>query len=256
MLFDDDSLGNNPTLVPLLVVQEASRGWFEDDASFDARVKAIRATFTAKLHQKPKAKKAPGSYAAAVTSNITAAGRIDKWAIPGQHQGSKNNAWGAAAGSKKAKAKNSDVFSLMMAKSEEEEEEEDKVENEDSDWELEPISSSSSKQAPKPGQQHAKTDIPQNNNDTTNTAKSKKKSKKSKGGKKKQKDEADMSEDEILETALAANAAARKAKEDKQEVLHPAIAFIQNYLIPFVLGFIAFLVSLFFGKPKQKQKKR
>jgi len=69
-------------------MQEASRGWFEDVDAFEARLKAIRLNFTAKLNQKSKAsgnssKKTPTSYASATAGN---SGNATKWVTPGQAQ--------------------------------------------------------------------------------------------------------------------------------------------------------------------------
>ncbi|CAB9500640.1 expressed unknown protein [Seminavis robusta] len=242
-------------------LEDASRGWFEDDAAFDARVKAIRAHFMAKLNQKPKAKKAPGSYAAAVgaSSSNTGGVRQDKWVVPGQKNAGGS---GGTPNKKKGKNKGTGVFAAMMAK-EAGKSDDDSDQDEESDWEeQQPQPATVPKPTSAPEKQADTKDDNNNSNPQSNTAgggggkKKKKNKKKSKGGNKKKRDEADMSDDELLESTAAANAAAQKANEEEQEVSHPAIAFIKNYLIPFILGFMAFIVSLFFGKPKQKQKKR
>ena len=189
---------------------------------------------------------------------MTATARNDKWVVPGQ-QDSKKTAWGA--GKKKTKSKGSDVFSMMMAKNDgdsdnddEDEEGENERDNEDSDRGQKLTFSSTPNEGAK-AKENTISEHPQNSGDATHKQKNKKKNKKSRGGKKKQKDEADMSDDELLEMAAAANAARQKREMEQKEVSHPAVAFIKDYLIPFVLGFIAFLVSLLIGKPKQKQKK-
>ena len=260
-------------------IKHASRGWFEDDDAFEARLKAIRETFTAKLKTKPKP---PASYAAAVTSATSASAAIrkgapipspaksarsglsmanvpvgsaapvsgSKWVTPGQD--TKKNAWGVADKKKKKKNKGSGVFAAMMANDDSESDFEDGGEYDSEDDQDNTLAARNLAGAGE--DDDSPTDM--NENDSSSPAKKKKgKKKKSKGGGKK-KNEANMTEDELLNASVAANRAAEKAKEEAQEVSHPAIAFLKNYLIPFVLGFIAFIFSLFFGKPKQKQKKR
>jgi len=248
--------------------EEASRGWFENDDAFDARVRAIRAYFTAKL--KPKGKKATGSYAAALGGGAAPSLARKGPAPVGNNFStpSAKNAWGnsGAGKKKKTKTKGSGVFAAMMANDDSDSDDQperdtfyekvdtnvhrkqpaaatppkrhDASSDEDDDDDITPTSSD---------QQNA-TSTPSN---TPSKKKGKKKKKKSKG---KKKDEANMSEDELLNSAAAANKAAKDAEEEGQEVSHPAIVFLKNYLIPFILGFIAFIVSLFFGKPKQKKR--
>ena len=249
-------------------MQHASRGWFEDDDFFEARVKSIRETFTAKLKTKPQ--RSPGSYAAAVTSATTASSAIRRgapipssskgvrgspsisvvgtssatsntptkssnWVTPGQDN--RKNAWGTADKKKKKKNKGSGVFAAMMANDDSDSDVDDDNDVEhDSDDEQEATATTPTK--------GAATTADDSSPAADNSSKKKKgKKKKSKGGGKKKKDEANMTEDELLNASVAANKALEKEKEESEEVSHPAIAFLKNYLIPFILGFITFIFS-------------
>jgi lipopolysaccharide export LptBFGC system permease protein LptF len=246
-------------------------------------VKAIRATYTTKLKTKPP--KFSGSYAAAVASATTAGTGIrkgaplpssaakgprtttfplssstgssptaaaatsptNKWVTPGQDN--KKNAWNNSATKKKKKNKGTGVFAAMMANDDSDSDvEAENDDGNDSDEEHDDTTTPTNKDATA-----STSDNPDENEAGASGKKKKGKKKKSKGGKKK--NEADMTEDELLNATAAANRALEKQKEEVQEKLHPAVDFVKNYLIPFILWFIAFIVSLFFGKPKKKQKK-
>ena len=173
--------------------------------------------------------------------------KSSNWVTPGQDN--RKNAWGTADKKKKKKNKGSGVFAAMMAN-------DDSDSDVDADDHVEPNDSDDEQAAATTPTKGAAATADDSSPAADNNSKKKKsKKKKSKGGGKKKKDEANMTEDELLNASVAANKALEKEKEEGEEVSHPAIAFLKNYLIPFILGFITFLFSLFFGKPKKQKKK-
>ena len=80
--------------------QVASRGWFEEDQAFEARVELSKAAWMAKMKQQTKKKK-PASSAAAGSA----------WSTPA----SRNKTTAGSKSSSKSKAKGSgSVFAAMM----------------------------------------------------------------------------------------------------------------------------------------------
>jgi len=226
--------------------QAASRGWFEDEDAFDARLKAIRANFTSKLKQSSKGgkKSYAGAASVSITGNTTAGVRKDKWVTP---VSDKKNAWGGTGPNKKKnKTQGSGVFAAMMAKggsdSDDDDDEDDAATNDhdsdDSEVEEEKKSPATTKKSA-PSSETA-------NNNTEKKSGGKKKNKKNKG---KKKPVADMSEDELLALGAAENkAAAKKAKEE--QISHPAIDFVSQ-IMSIILALIAWIVSMFVGKKKK-----
>lgn len=261
--------------------EEASRGWFENDDAFDARVRMIRAHFLSKLKTNKGGKKATGSYASALAGGPApsvarkTAGSSGGNNFAGSFGGgnvvpSAKNAWGNKK-KNKTKGTGGGLFSAMMADDDSDDSDEEPQREAQRDTFYDNVDTNTHRKQPAaptapPTRQDDSSDeeddvapTPSNqqneSNNTPSNAPSKKKGKKKKKkGKGKKKDEADMSEDELLNSAAAANRAAKEAEEEAKEVSHPAIEFIKNYLIPFILSFIAFLVTLFWGKPKQKKK--
>lgn len=90
--------------------QEASRGWFEDDEAFEARVAASQAAFAAKAKTKSSKKSSSGGtgYKAVTTSSA------NKWVLPGAQN--KMGAWGSKTTTtkKKTSARGGNVFAAMM----------------------------------------------------------------------------------------------------------------------------------------------
>lgn len=85
--------------------QESSRGWFESDEAFQARVEASRAEWEAK--NKKATKKKP---AGAGGSGKSALPATTKWVTPGARTG---GAWSKPAAKKKAPSAGG-VFAAMM----------------------------------------------------------------------------------------------------------------------------------------------
>jgi hypothetical protein len=90
-----------------LAQKEASRGWFEDDDVFKARLAASRSNFAEK--QKSTSKKTPSSGSGYKATPVSA-----KWVTPGTQP--KKSAWGKPA-TKKKPAGGGSVFAAMMADS-------------------------------------------------------------------------------------------------------------------------------------------
>ena len=84
----------------IAALEEASRGWFEDDDAFAARVLEAKRAFQAT--QSKKTKKTAGKF---VTPSA------NKFVTPGSM---KKGAWGGAATKKKPKPKGGGVFAAMM----------------------------------------------------------------------------------------------------------------------------------------------
>lgn len=89
--------------------KEASRGWFEDDDAFEARLAASQSAFTAKEKQKSTSKK-PASSGGGYKATPVAA----KWVTPGAQP--KKSAWGKPDAKKKP-ASGGSVFAAMMVDS-------------------------------------------------------------------------------------------------------------------------------------------
>lgn len=88
-------------------LEEASRGWFEDDQAFGARVAASRAAAAAKAKQKSSKKSsAAGAGYKAPSAN--------KWVLPGAQQKKGTGAWGKPVAKKKTSNRGGSVFAAMM----------------------------------------------------------------------------------------------------------------------------------------------
>jgi len=92
-------------LEEIIELEEASRGWFESDEAFEARVEASRASWEA--NNKKTAKKKPSGGASAGKSALPA---TTKWVTPGA---SKGGAWSKPA-AKKKQTGSGGLFAAMM----------------------------------------------------------------------------------------------------------------------------------------------
>lgn len=89
-------------------LEEASRGWFEDNEAFEVRVAASRAASAAKAKQKSGKKSASAGTGYKATS-------ANKWVLPGAQSKKGAGAWGSKpAAKKKSSAKGGSVFAAMM----------------------------------------------------------------------------------------------------------------------------------------------
>jgi hypothetical protein len=215
----------------IMELEEASRGWFEDDDAFEKRVELSRAAFAAT--QKSKATKKSYSGAAGAGKTIPSS----KWVLPGDVK--KAQAWGSSnQGKKKQKKTGGDVFAAMM------------IESDSDDDEAEDDFPPPSRAVPEPAVEKSETAVKASGGGAT-----KKKNKKSKN--KKKNSSAGASEEDALNQVLAA----KKKKEDvaaaaKQEVANPYLDFVTAVLLPSITGILAWFVTLMFGKPKSSNKKR
>lgn len=84
-------------------LEEASRGWFEENEAFEARVEASRKIFSARQKTKKKpSSKAGGGYKPAPAAT--------KFVVPGASK----KGWGKSAAKKKAAPKGGNLFAAMM----------------------------------------------------------------------------------------------------------------------------------------------
>ena len=93
----------------IAALEEASRGWFEDDDAFAARVLEAKRAFQAT--QSKKTKKTAGGAPAKKTAGKFVTPSANKFVTPGSM---KKGAWGGAATKKKPKPKGGGVFAAMM----------------------------------------------------------------------------------------------------------------------------------------------
>ncbi|KAL7552287.1 hypothetical protein ACHAWF_017789, partial [Thalassiosira exigua] len=108
----------------ILRLELASRGWFEEDDAFEARVSRSREKFEAKSSRSGRGGGgATARGAAGQGGGGGGSGATSKWILPGEKP---KNAWGASSmGKGKLKGKGGAVFSAMMLDSSSEEEDED-----------------------------------------------------------------------------------------------------------------------------------
>jgi hypothetical protein len=217
------------------ILEEESRGWFEDDDAFQSRVSASRATF-ATTH-KVKGKKAAPSYA-----GVTRTVAPSKWVLPGDLKKAALASAGALKKKKKNKSKGGDVFSaMMMDDSSDDDDDDDEVPREDN------IQARSREQA---------ADITDEPTETTKpTGGGSKKNKKGKKKNKQQKGE----DDAALDQAFAQQQAVKKKEQEEvkaQEVAHPALGIVRNYVLPILGAILTWFVTLVFGKPKKRKEKQ
>jgi hypothetical protein len=226
----------------IAILEEESRGWFEDEGAFQARVAASRATFAAT--HKPKTKKVTPSsnftYSQAAKTAVTA---NSKWVLPGD---AKNKGAGATStntsNKKKGKSKGGAVFSAMMIDDDDEDDDEDapipRVSHQQTSSKSKPVTTKTNE-----------TSAETTKSSSTGTKKNKKSKKKTNH----------QSEDDALDQAFSQQQAA-KAKKDEDEakakqVSHPAISFVRDYVVPVLAAILTWLVTLVLGKPKKRKEK-
>jgi hypothetical protein len=194
-------------------LEDASRGWFEEDAVFESRLKASRTKFETKLKKK-----------AMKMISIGADTKIKmntKWLTPQEQK-----AWAKkeAAKKKKNKQKGASAFSSMIMDSSSDEDDSDDDDDDDDD--------------------HQDDEENEGNNDGddednlgesatgTGTKRKRKKKKKSRQ----------------LETEETAD-------EAPTSIAGQAISILHTFILPLLLAFVAWFVSLAFGKAKAKKKR-
>ena len=226
----------------IAILEEDSRGWFEDEDAFQARVAASRAVFAAT--HKPKAKKIASSPYSTNSSAAKTAVAANKWVLPGD---SKNKGVGAigtgTSNKKKGKSKGGAVFSAMMI-------DDDDDDDDDDDADVPAASYQRTTNRAKA----VEATIPEASAATTKSSSAG--TKKNKKGKKKANQQ---SEDDALDQAFSQQQAAKARKEEDEahakQVTHPAIAIVRNYVVPVLAAILTWLVTLVLGKPKKRKEK-
>lgn len=209
-----------------------SRGWFEEDDVFEARVQASR---TALESRYKLGNSSGGSNKKAVKGSVSgtsgggggkAEGAI-KWVTPSE----RFSKHGKSSGNQKKKknSKGEGLFqSVVMDSSSDEDEDENR--NEATKATNHPSAPLDAKAGKAPGK--AK----------------KKKSKKKKSNTK-------MDDDEtVLTEALARTQQASVEDKQAQTALGQLFGILQDYILPFLSAVIAWLIGLIFGKPKKRKR--
>jgi hypothetical protein len=207
-------------------LEEASRGWFEDDDAFESRVQASRKAISATAR-----KKAPSNVATVGSDSTKAKVSANKWVTPGEGKG-----WSKSGAKKKSKVRGGGVFSAMVIDSDDDDDDDDDDHDEE---------------------EKGDNDDKDDNNDNgdkgeddsaapaeTTASSTKKKSKK----KKKKQKSAQETEDEVT---------ANQQENRAGTALAQANTVLQAYILPIVVAFLGWFVALLFGKPKKRggQKK-
>lgn len=200
-------------------LQESSRGWFEDDDVFDARVQACLQTLARQHGSIKRSGKSSRTGATTITASTKTRVSANKWVTPG------SQGFGGAKGAgKKSRLKQGgSLFGAMMMDDSSSDEEEDEENDED---ELEELNETSTNDEP------SGAPIP---------------SKKKKRSKRKKKKAASVSQtDETITTAST------NAQEDQVSVISQLGTFLQSYLLPLIVGLLSWLFSLVFGRKKKQ----
>lgn len=97
------------TSCDLCAAKQSSKGWFEDEDDFEARVKASQRTWEAQMKTQKKKKAAAPSGGTGRSSASTSA--ATKWVTPGAR---KPGAWAASKPKKTSAPKAGGLFAAMM----------------------------------------------------------------------------------------------------------------------------------------------
>jgi hypothetical protein len=105
-------------------LEEASRGWFEDDDAFESRVQASRKAMAATSRKKAASKVATATIGSDTKVKVSA----NKWVTPGESKG-----WSKSGAKKKGHVSGGGVFSAMVIDSDDDDDddEDDKDDNAD-----------------------------------------------------------------------------------------------------------------------------
>jgi hypothetical protein len=194
-------------------LEDASRGWFEEDAVFESRLKASRTKFETKLKKKAMAKMISIGADTKMKMNT-------KWLTPQEQK-----AWAKkeAAKKKKNKQKGASAFSSMIMDSSSDEDDSDDDDDQDDDQD--------------DGENQVDDDDDGADDDNvggsaTGTKRKRKKKKKSRQ----------------LETEDTTD-------EAPNSISGNAISILHTFILPLLLAFVGWLVSMVFGKAKAKKKR-
>lgn len=236
-------------------LENASRGWLEDDHDFEARVQTSRRLFQAQFGVKNNknnsinkstagasisGKATTGSTTPTISSNTKAKVPVSKWVTPVETKLS-------VKAKKKAKLQKGDVFGAMMVTAEDSESEQEESEDEQQQITAETtVAPTGNEIGSSPNNRPAA---------TSGTSSKKKKNKKKSTG-----DKLLTGTDALL--SVNTKSSASKKEEDQQQQTMPwaLISLIQtivvSYLLPLLLAIVQFLIVLLFGKSKDKKNKK
>ena len=232
-------------------LERASREWFEDDEMFETRVKSARDEYSRFLPHggssgKGKSAGSIGARTATVSATTKTRVPVNKWVIPTK---------GAASAKKKSKLKKGDLFGAMMMDSDDESDDD----STDGNNQVNEVVRQSGPKSTKLTSDATKDEDKKSANGSTekssndNSSKKKKKSTKKKGKGGKPASSTNAGEKEVLQGNES------KDRDEEGQVsataLSQVISFLQAYVIPLILAFLGWIVSLLFGTNKKKKRK-
>ena len=225
--------------------QDASRGWFEEDNIFEARIKASQQGLekfrsSANKSSSGSTKASGNSSADAKLKSTGKGGAGSKWILPSDQKGGKKK--------KGSRSSGPGVFDAMRLR------QGDDSSSESSSEEEEEEEASTRKATNPPTQSPKLKDSSKAASGGGNQTKSKKSKKKKKKGAAKA--DTDASDDALLESTSRQVAAANPKEETNDiTVFGQCWRFLQAYVFPLFLALLTWFAGLFFGKPKTKAKK-
>ena len=235
-------------------LEQASRGWLEEDDVFEVRRLACRKSFQTQFgissgagtSQKKKnhlqsvssssqsQKRGSGSAGTTVSSSTTVKVPVTKWVTP---MGTKLT----AEAKKKARLQKGDVFGAMMTARDDSDDDDDDEEFVDG------YGDDATKEV------HTTNTLPVMNNIPVGNTIASIPSKKKRNKNKKKEDQIENRD------TYSSSSSTAMSKEESKSGFASALSFVlmvlQDYLLPFLLAIISFLVTTAFGKPRAKGKK-
>ncbi len=237
---DTQSLGKKMELMEQInKLEQACRGWLEDDGDFQARLVASRRQFQAQFGIAGKKKdKSAASSTPTISSNTKVRVPVSKWVTPGETKQS-------SQAKKKARLKKGDVFGAMMATNEGIDTDEEESDEEGTQIDQEIVATQRTSEVP--------------SNCSTGTPSGKKKqNKKKKGG-----GDNPTATVSVRDTASKATLLPPNEQQQQQQdanssswIVSIIQAIVVQYLLPFLLAIIQLIGGVLFGKPKEKKKKK
>jgi hypothetical protein len=222
-------------------LEQASRGWFEDDSFFQLRLDASRASFRPASSAKTKSSEAKVG-AVSMTANTTA--KVSKWVLPGETK--KGGAWGSLSSDKKKKPNSGGaVFSAMMIDDDGDDEDDDAIDDD-------AIDTMKNVAAPFKETESSDGNVANVTTSVNTEGGGASKARKRKGRKKNGSRQSD--EDFLNETIAKQTLASEKDTERSSQVVLYDI--FRNYLIPGLAAIITWLVTLVLGRPEHRAQRR
>lgn len=229
-------------------LEQASRGWLEEDDTFEARRQACRKTFQLQFgisgNSSGSKKKTSSGGGATVSASTKVKVPVNKWVTPtiGINKQS-------AQAKKKARLRKGDVFGAMMVTSDESDDDNDENVGDDDSEDAEsqvdihrsntlPMSDATTKkdQSPSVAAKAA-----------SDNSENKKKKKKKKG----------RSNYDLDDLSPPAGTASQSNDESSPSSALATVQMIfQDYLIPFLLAILTWIVGTLFGKNKSNKSKK